>query len=315
MRPFVNVSAPPHIRGDESTARIMADVLIALVPAGAVGVYLFGLSALWVILTCVASCVLTEFVYEKSMKRPVTVGDLSAAVTGLLLAYSLPATVPLWVAALGGVFAVLVVKQVFGGIGQNIMNPALAARCFLLISFPIRMTSYPQLVDAVTGATPLTLLKAGQPVDPLQMVFGVYSGCIGETSVIAIVIGAAYLLIRRVISWRIPVTYLVSTAGFIALLRWLTGAPVTADYLVIQLCGGGLMLGAFFMATDYTTSPITQNGKLLYGLLLGLLTALFRVLGKSGESVSYVIIIANLLVPLIEKITLPRAFGERRKRA
>ncbi|MBR3290297.1 MAG: RnfABCDGE type electron transport complex subunit D [Clostridia bacterium] len=314
MKPFVNVSAPPHIRGDESTARIMADVLIALVPCGAVGVYLFGLSALWVILTCVAACVLTEFVYEKCMKRPVTVGDLSAAVTGLLLAYSLPATVPLWLAALGGVFAILVVKQVFGGIGQNIMNPALAARCFLLISFPIRMTSYPQLVDAVTGATPLTLLKAGQSVDPLQMVFGVYSGCIGETSVIAIAIGAIYLLLRRVISWRIPVTYLVSAAGFMALLRWLTGAPVTAEYLVIQLCGGGLMLGAFFMATDYTTSPITQNGKLLYGLLLGFLTALFRVLGKSGESVSYVIIIANLLVPLIEKITLPRAFGERRKR-
>ncbi|MBR3289527.1 MAG: RnfABCDGE type electron transport complex subunit D [Clostridia bacterium] len=315
MKPFVNISAAPHIRKDESTGRIMADVLIALVPAGAVGVYLFGLSALWVMLTCVASCVLTELIYEACMKRPVTVGDGSAAVTGLLLAYCLPASVPLWLPALGGVFAILVVKQLFGGIGQNIMNPALAARCFLLISFTGRMTAYPQPVDAVTSATPLTQLKAGEHVELLRMVFGEYSGCIGETSVIAILIGAAYLLIRRVISWRIPVTYLVSTAGFIAVLRWVTGAPVTAEYLAIQLCGGGLMLGAFFMATDYTTSPITDNGKLLYGLLLGLLTALFRVLGKSGESVSYVIIISNLLVPLIEQITVPRAFGERRKRA
>ena len=315
MKPFLNVSAPPHVRGDESTGRIMADVLIALVPCGAVGIYLFGLSALWVILTCVASCVLTEFVYEKCMKRPVTIGDLSAAVTGLLLAYTLPAGVPRWIAALGSVFAILVVKQLFGGIGQNIMNPALAARCFLLISFPVHMSAYPQLVDAVTSATPLTQLKAGEHVDWVQMVFGVYSGCIGETSAIAILIGAAYLLIRRVISWRIPATYLGSAVVFMAAFRWLTGATVTAEYLVIELCGGGLLLGAFFMATDYATSPITNKGKILYGLLLGLLTAIFRVFGKAGESVSYIIIICNLLVPLIEKITLPRAFGERRKRA
>ena len=314
MKPLTNVSAAPHIRADESTRRIMVDVLIALLPAGAVGLFLFGLPALWVILTCVATCILTELIYEKCMKLPVTVLDGSAAVTGLLLAYSLPASVPLWLPAIGSVFAILVVKQLFGGIGQNVMNPALAARCFLLISFAGRMTIYPQPVDAVTSATPLTLLRSGQTVDVLRMVFGEYSGCIGETSVIAIVIGAAFLLIRRVISWRIPVTYLVSTAGFIALFRLLGGEAVTAEYIAIQMCGGGLMLGAFFMATDYTTSPITHNGKLLYGLLLGFLTALFRVFGKAGESVSFVIIIANLLVPLIEKITMPRAFGERRKR-
>ena len=315
MKSFVNVSAAPHIREDESTGRIMADVLIALLPCGAVGLFLYGLPALWVTLICVASCVLTEFIYEKCMKLPVTVGDMSAAVTGVLLAFSLPSTVPLWIPAVGGVFAILVVKQLFGGIGQNIMNPALAARCFLLISFGQRMATYPQPVDAVTSATPLTQLKSGESVELLRMVFGQYSGCIGETSVIAIAIGAAYLLIRRVISWRIPATYLVSTAAFIALFRWFGGGAVTAEYLAIQLCGGGLMLGACFMATDYTTSPITDNGKLLYGLLLGFLTAIFRVFGKAGESVSFVIIICNLLVPLIEKITLPRSFGERRKRA
>ena len=204
MKPLVNVSSAPHVRADESTGRIMADVLIALMPAGAVGLFLFGLPALWVILTCVASCVLTELLYEKCMKLPVTVADGSAAVTGLLLAYCLPASVPLWLSALGGVFAILVVKQLFGGIGQNVMNPALAARCFLLISFASRMTLYPQPVDAVTSATPLTLLRSGETVDVLRMVFGQYSGCIGETSVIAIVIGGAFLLIRRVISWRIP---------------------------------------------------------------------------------------------------------------
>lgn len=315
MNSFLRVSSAPHVRADESTGRIMADVLIALLPAGAVGVFLFGLPALWVILTCVLTCMLTETIYEKCMKRPVTVFDGSAAVTGLLLAYCLPSTVPLWLPALGSVFAILVVKQVFGGIGQNIMNPALAARCFLLISFASRMTLYPQPVDAVTSATPLTLLRSGQTSDVLRMVFGEYSGCIGETSVIAIVIGAAYLLIRRVISWRIPVSFLLTTAGFIALFRFLGGEPVTGEYLAIQMCGGGLMLGAFFMATDYTTSPITHSGKLIYGALLGLLTALFRVFGKAGESVSFVIIIANLLVPLIEKVTVPRAFGERRKRA
>ncbi len=321
MTDQIHISSSPHIRCDVTTARIMQDVIIALLPCGACGVYLFGLKALWVILASVATCLLTEFLFQKGMHRPVTVSDGSAVVTGLLLAYCLPASVPLYVPIIGGVFAILVVKQLFGGIGQNIMNPALAARCFLVISFAGRMTLYPPIhtaqkaVDLVSSATPLMDLKAGQAVDLWQLFLGNHSGCIGETSVAAVLIGALYLFFRRVITWHIPVAYIGSTLLFCAVFA-LTKGAVPADmtmgtYLVAQACGGGLALGAFFMATDYVTCPITNGGRLLYGVLLGFLTAAFRVLGKSAEGVSFAIIIVNLLVPLIEKITMPRAFGRK----
>ena len=320
MTEKIHVSSAPHIRCDVTTARIMHDVIIALLPCGVCGVYLFGWRALWVILTSVVTCVLTEYLFQKGMKRPVTVTDGSAIVTGLLLAYCMPASVPLYIPVLGGVFAILVVKQLFGGIGQNIMNPALAARCFLVISFAGRMTAYPFLrtvqppVDLVSSATPLMDLKAGQAVDLWHMFLGTHSGCLGETSVAAVLIGACYLFFRRVITWHIPVAYIGSTLVFCGVFAAFKGAVpadmTMATYLVAQACGGGLALGAFFMATDYVTCPITNGGRLVYGVLLGFLTAVFRVLGKSAEGVSFAIIIVNLLVPLIEKITMPRAFGK-----
>ncbi len=320
MTDKIHVSSAPHIRCDVTTERIMQDVIIALLPCGVCGVYLFGWKALWVILTSVVTCVLTEYLFQKGMKRPVTVNDGSAVVTGLLLAYCMPASVPLYIPILGGVFAILVVKQLFGGIGQNIMNPALAARCFLVISFAQRMTAYPPLrtaqkaVDLVSSATPLMDLKAGQSVDLWHMFLGTHSGCLGETSVAAVLIGAAYLFFRKVITWHIPVAYIASTLVFCGVFAAAKGAmPADMElvtYLTAQACGGGLMLGAFFMATDYVTCPITNGGRLVYGLLLGFLTAAFRVLGKSAEGVSFAIIIVNLLVPLIEKITMPRAFGK-----
>lgn len=318
----VHVSISPHIRKSETTTGIMRDVVIALVPACIMGVFTFGWRALAVIAVCIASCVLTELIYEKLMKLPVTVGDLSAVVTGVILAVNMPAGIPLWMPALGGVFAILVVKQLFGGLGQNIMNPALAARCFLLISFASAMTSFPDtirtLFDAGTasGATPLAAIKAGESIDWFQMLFNTHSGCIGESSPIAILIGAVYLLCRRTITIHIPGLYILSTAGFICLLHLITGSAdvLSVNYLIAQICGGGLLLGAFYMANDYVTCPITVGGQVVYALLLGLLTALFRVIGSSAEGVSYAIIIGNLFVPLIERATVPRPFGVRKAR-
>ncbi len=316
----VHVSASPHIRAKNTTSSIMRDVLIALIPACAMGVYTFGWRALAVILISVASCIATEFLFECVMKLPYTVSDLSAAVTGVILAVNLPSTVPLWMPAIGGVFAILVVKMLFGGIGQNFMNPALAARCFLLISFASAMTSFPTTIrtlfenPAMTGATPLTALKAGEATNWFQMVFNTHSGTIGEASVIAILLGLAYLLIRRVVHIRIPLVYVASTVGFVALIQLFTGHTdlLTVDYLVTHLCGGGLLLGACFMANDYATCPITPVGQVVYALLLGLLTALFRCVGSATEGVSYAIIIGNLLTPIIERFTVPRPFGVKK---
>ncbi len=329
---MANISVSPHIRSGLSTATVMQDVAIALIPALLMGVFVFGLRALLVILLCGVSCVLTEYLYRRLMKLPQTASDGSALVTGLILAMNLPASVPLWVPVMGSVIAILVVKQLFGGLGQNIVNPALAARCFLLISFPAllgagfpavgnlfgpdalaafgqRMTAL--AVDATTGATPLQMLKDGQSVDLLQAFLGLHSGCIGETSTLAILVGAAYLLLRGVISPRIPGLYLASTVAFIALFCAVTGRELSGNYLLGQLCTGGLMAGAVFMATDYVTSPITPWGQVMYALVLGLLTALFRVFGSAAEGVSYAILIGNVLVPLMEKVSLPRPFGKR----
>jgi len=304
MSNLLNVSSSPHARSKASTQNIMLDVLIALLPATVFGVVQFGLYSLAVILVCVLAAVLTEYLFEKGTHRKITILDGSAAVTGLLLALNMPPTIPLWIAVLGSVFAILVVKQLFGGLGQNFMNPALAARCFLLISFTGRMTTF--TVDGVSGATPLALLKAGESVNVLDMFFGFTGGTIGEVSALAILIGAAYLLIKKVIDWRIPVIYI---ASFVVCLVLIGGHGFDLNYIAAHLCGGGLMLGAWFMATDYVTSPITKNGKIVFGILLGVLTCIFRVLGGSAEGVSYAIIIGNMCVPLIEKVTMPKAFG------
>lgn len=306
-----NVSVSPHIRDKSSTRRIMLDVCIALLPTLAFGVWHFGLNALFVIISSVASCVISEAVFELIVKKPITVFDFSAVVTGLILALNMPPNVAWWVPAIGGVFAIVVVKMLFGGIGQNIMNPALGARCFLLISFASRMTDF--AIDGVSSATPLASLKAGETVELLDMFLGMQSGCIGEVSAAAILIGFVYLVARKVISVRIPVIYIASAFVFIFLFNVGRGEMPTMNYMLGQMLTGGLMAGAVFMATDYTTSPITKGGQVIFAILIGFLTAVFRVLGSSAEGVSYAIIIGNLIVPLIEKITIPKAFGMTKK--
>ncbi|MCI8418232.1 MAG: RnfABCDGE type electron transport complex subunit D [Lachnospiraceae bacterium] len=304
MNQMLNVSSSPHARCKTTTRSIMYDVIIALLPATLFGVYRFGFYALIMVLVTTLAAVLTEYVYEVGTKRRVTILDGSAAVTGLLLALNMPPGIPLWIPVVGSVFAILVVKQLFGGLGQNFMNPALAARCFLLISFTGRMNDF--VVDGISGATPLALLKSGENVDLSAMLWGFTGGTIGEVSTLAILLGAVYLLVRRVISWLIPVTYIVSFAVCVVLLG---GHGLDMTFLLGHLLGGGLMLGAWFMASDYVTSPITRNGKILFGILLGVLTCIFRLFGGSAGGVSYAIILCNLLVPLIEKVTMPKAFG------
>jgi RnfABCDGE-type electron transport complex D subunit len=305
-----NISASPHIRSKVTTGSIMGYVILALLPATVFGIYRFGLSALLVVVITTASAVLTEYLYQKLMKQKVTINDCSAALTGLLLALNLPAEAPWWMCILGSVFAILIVKQIFGGLGQNFMNPALAARCFLLISFTGRMTTF--VYDGVTTATPLALMKAGENVDVLNMVIGNTAGTIGETSTVAILIGAMLLVLLGIIDLRIPGTYLLSFVIFITIFG---GRGFDVAYITAHLCGGGLMLGAWFMATDYVTSPITKTGQIIYGVCLGVLTGLFRLFGGSAEGVSYAIIFSNLLVPLIEKISLPKSFGKGGKKA
>lgn len=301
----LNVSSNPHIRARLMTGNIMLLVVPALLPACGFGIYNFGFRALLHLCITTAACVITEYLYQFFMKKKITVGDFSAVVTGLLLAMNLPVAAPLWMGAVGGVFAILVVKQLFGGLGQNFMNPALAARCFLLISFSRHMTNF--TYDGISTATPLAALKSGESVNTFQMIVGNIPGTIGETSVIAILIGAVMLLMAGVITIRIPFAYIISFAVFVILFG---GKGFDMQFVTAQLAGGGLMLGAWFMATDYVTSPITPRGQLLYGILLGILTGIFRIFGNSAEGVSYAIIFGNLLVPLIEKITLPKPFGK-----
>ena len=306
MKADYNISSSPHIRDKATTQSVMFWVLMALMPATLFGMYNFRSEHAWVlVIVTTATAVLAEYVYEKLMHKPITIKDLSAAVTGLLLALNLPPTVPVWMAMLGAIIAIVVVKQLFGGLGQNFMNPALGARCFLVISFTGRMTSF--VYDGVSGATPLTLLKAGEKVNVTDMIIGTTGGTIGETSMIALLIGAALLLLLGIIDLRIPGSYIVTFVVFITIFG---GHGFDPQYILAHLSGGGLMIGAWFMATDYVTSPITKNGQILYGICMGLLTGLFRIFGGSAEGVSYAIILSNLLVPLIEKITLPKPFGK-----
>lgn len=289
----------------------MLMVTVALLPASAFGVWNFGLPALVMLISTTVSAVLTEYIYEKLMHKKVTINDFSAVVTGLLLGLNMPASAPWWMGALGSVFGILIVKQLFGGLGQNFMNPALGARCFLLISFTGPMTKF--IYDGVTGPTPLAVLKDGQSVDTMDMLIGTIPGTIGETSVIAIIIGAIFLILMGVIDLRIPGTYIVTFVIFVGIFGQFTKSDVgffDPQYITAHLCGGGLMLGAWFMATDYVTSPITKRGQYVYGALMGILTGLFRLFGGSAEGVSYAIIISNLFVPLIERVTLPKPFGK-----
>ena len=321
MEEMYNVSSNPHVRARMTTAKIMQLVVIALLPAALMGIYNHGLKALAVLVVSTGSAALAEWLYDHFMHKKNTVKDFSAVVTGLLIGLNMPAGIPLWIPVLGSIFAIIVVKQLFGGLGQNFMNPALAARCFLMISFAGKMTdfsvsdSFKGAVDGVTGATPLAALRdhgfvAGSSVPVKNLIFGNIQGTIGETSVIAILIGAAILLCYKVISARIPLTYIGSFAVFVIIYMLASGKGFDVNYLLTHLCGGGLMLGAWFMATDYVTSPITSKGKILFGICLGCLTGLFRLFGGSAEGVSYAIIISNLLVPLIEKVTLPKPFGK-----
>ncbi len=306
MSNLMKVSSNPHIRSKVTSGNIM----LAVVIAAGFGIYNFGLDALILILITVATTVLTEYLYEKLMHKKVTTGDFSAVVTGLLLALNLPPAAPWWIAVIGGVFAILVVKMLFGGLGQNFMNPALGARCFLLISYTSIMCNFD--CDAYTGPTPLASLKAGESVNILDMVIGKTAGTIGETSMIAIVIGACLLILLGVIDLKISGSYIVTFVIFISLFG---GHGFDPAYISAHLSGGGLMLGAFFMATDYVTRPITSKGQYVYGVILGILTGIFRIFGPSAEGVSYAIILGNLLVPLIEKLTMPVAFGKGGKRA
>lgn len=313
MENRLNVSASPHIRSKVTSGNIMLMVAIALLPASAFGVYNFGVRALLMLIVTTGTAVITEYVFEKLLHKKITISDFSAVVTGLLLGLNMPPTAPLWMGALGSVFAILIVKQLFGGLGQNFMNPALGARCFLLISFTSQMTKF--IYDGETGPTPLAYIKEGSmdKINSMEMLIGRIPGTIGETSVLAIIIGAIFLILMGIIDLRIPGTYIVTFVIFIGIFGPFTDAGVgffDPQYITAELCGGGLMLGAWFMATDYVTSPITKSGQIVYGVILGVLTGLFRLFGGSAEGVSYAIILGNLMVPLIERVTLPKPFGK-----
>lgn len=324
MPPLLKVQSSPHIKSPETTATVMLDVLIALIPAFIWGVYVFGTRALVIGVISVSAAVGFEALTQFLLHRPVTVSDLSAAVTGLLLAMNLPVAVPLWMPVVGAFFAIVVVKQLFGGIGKNFVNPALAARVFLF-SWAGDMSTFQKFGekinsaavtltegDIVAGATPLASLKQGVIPDAniFDMLTGNMGGCIGEVSSILLIAGGVFLLVRRVITWQIPVAYI----GTVALVTFLLpkGGGIAADFMLYELLSGGLMLGAIFMATDYSTSPVTPNGRLLYGCGCGLITVLIRYFGSYPEGVSFAILIMNLLVWYIDKLTMPRRFGGKR---
>ena len=310
------VSLAPHIRANDTVRKIMLDVIIALVPAMIASVYFFGMRSILLILTCVVACVATEYVTQSALKKTVQIRDLSAVVTGILIALNMPQSFPLWMAAFGSVFSILIVKECFGGIGFNFMNPALAARLVLMASWPKQITGYisPELLkqgvtdlDSITYATPLQLIAAGDFANLPQMkdmFIGNIGGVIGETSAIALLIGFVYLVVRKVISWEIPVIYVATTAVCLGIL----GIPM--NIIPYELLAGGLLLGAIFMATDYTTNPINRKGRIIFAIGCGILTAIIRVKASLPEGVSYAICLMNLATPLIDKLTITSAYGE-----
>ncbi|MGL5694274.1 MAG: RnfABCDGE type electron transport complex subunit D [Peptostreptococcaceae bacterium] len=316
------VSSSPHVRSKEDTSYIMEQVIIALIPAAIAGVYFFRLSALSVMFFCILGTVGSEFLYQKITKQESTIGDLSAVVTGLLLAFNVPASLPWWMCLAGGAFAIIVVKMVFGGIGNNFLNPALAARAFLLASFPVAMTAWTKTgvnwvgtnIDAVSTATPLAFLKLGPAgisqltengISMTDMIIGNIGGCIGETSTILLLLGGIYLIYKGIIDYIIPTFYIVT----VFILTFVLGG-FNFNFALYELFAGGLMLGGFFMLTDYTTSPMTKKGQIIYAVLAGVITSVIRLYGGYPEGVSYSILLANVVTPLIDKYVSNRVFGE-----
>ena len=311
MNHQLKLSVSPHIHSGRSTAGIMRDVLIALAPATIAGVVIFGWRALLVVAICVASSVGFEALYNLIVKREQTVGDLSAAVTGLLLALNLPANVPLWQCVVGSLFAIIVVKALFGGIGCNVVNPAITARVFMLIAFGSMATqAYPTIVDTVSGATPLVQIMQGSTPSLTDLLLGLHGGSIGETCSVALLLGGAYLLIRRVISWHLPVAFVGTTFLF----SFFMGG-MDAMYALSMVLSGGLLIAAFFMATDYVTSPATAWGKIIFGVGAGLITCMIRYFGIYPEGVSFAILLMNILTPYIDSWTKHKVFGRGGKRA
>lgn len=317
MAKRLTVSASPHVRSHETTTGIMLDVIIALVPALVMSAVYFGTRALCLAAVTVGSAVLCEYLSRRIMKRDNTLGDLSAVVTGLILAFNLPATLPLWMAAIGSVIAIVIVKQMFGGIGQNFVNPAITARIILMMSFPSAMAKWivpfssAWSPDAVTAATPMAILNASPDLSAAgdlpsltQMLIGAHGGSMGEVCSVALLAGAFYLLLRRVISPAIPFSFI----GTVAVIMLIAGKG-NLQFLAYELLGGGLILGAFFMATDYSTSPINRKGRIIFGIGCGLITAVIRLFGSLPEGVSFSIILMNILVPHIERLTTSKPFG------
>ena len=302
------VSSSPHLSGTVKTRNIMLDVIIALIPALIASVVYFGIRALIVVCVTVASCVIAEYICRKVMKRPVTIGDYSAIVTGILLAFNMPVGIPLWIAAIGGVVAIVVVKQMFGGLGHNFANPAITARIILMTSFPVRMTTWVApysyiTLDTTSTASPLALMESGNVAGLptyMQMFLGERAGCLGETCILALIIGGIYLIIRKVIAPTIPVVFI----GTVFILMAILGQDP-----LMQILSGGLFLGAIFMATDYVTSPFTRLGKLVFGIGLGCITCLIRFCSNMTEGVSFALLLMNLLVPYINELTRQRPLG------
>lgn len=312
---FFKMTASPHMHGEQSTQSIMLDVIIALLPLIGWGVYAFGSRALLVVCVSVISCVLSEYIYRKLTHKSNSINDLSAVITGIILALTLPVTVPIWITVIGGVFAIVIVKQLFGGLGKNVVNPALAARVFLFTAFPQQLTTFTGFkdryslfvnYDVVTSPTPLTQEMASKP-SILDLFIGNHNGSIGEISEILLLVGFIYLLYRKVITWHIPVSFIGSVA-LITLIFPQAGAN-NIDFMIAQLTTGSLVFGAVYMATDYVTSPVTSNGRLIYGTGCGLITVFIRYFGGYPEGVSFAILIMNLLVWYIDMFTKPKVFG------
>lgn len=293
------VSSSPHIRSKDTTQMIMLDVIIALIPAIIASVYVFGMRALLLTLVTVAACVLSELVTQKAMKKPVRVRDLSAVVTGILLAFNLPANFPFWMAIFGAIFAIVIVKEMFGGVGNNFMNPALAARAVLLASWPEQMAYQ---IDGVAQATPLS----GKPFAMLDLFLGNIPGTLGEVSKAALLIGAAYLLIKKVINIKMPAIYIITTGVLLLIFGY------DLEDTLMQILSGGLILGAFFMLTDYSSSPTSDMAQVVYAFGAGLLTVLIRVFGGYPEGVSYAILLMNVLTPLLDKLLKQKTFGRKK---
>lgn len=314
------VTSSPHVRTERNTQKIMLDVIIAMIPAMLGAIYFFGFDALVLILISVISCVCMEALTQKMMKKPITISDYSAVITGILLAFNLPASAPWWIPVFGSFIAIFIVKQLFGGLGGNFINPALTARATIMSSWPAIMATFPSPIrgvlgaDTVSGATPLGVIKAGgeniisQLPDITDMFVGGIGGCLGETSAVLLLIGGVYLVIRRVIDWQTPVFYVLTTAFFL----WFLG--VDSSLISYHILGGGLILGAVFMATDYTTTPVSSLGKIVFAIGAGILTAVIRVKGSMSEGVSYSILFMNILTPLIERFTAPKIFGKAKSK-